>query len=120
MRPVWRYHVNTDGRRQIDTAILRRGFLGWLRSERDYCGMAIPTIAEGDAKHPNRECESLVKERTRTINQMRAIVTQSRKLRDRKAVARYSGLTSSPDEGGRSRQEREGFRVPATSACVGF
>jgi transposase len=187
---------------RIDTAMLRRGFLGWLRGERGHCSMAvIPTIAEEDAKRPHRERESLVKERTRTINQMKAILTQfgvrnfkpalrkaaekiagvrtpegvplppnsaaalrrhieqfrlineqikaiektrlqrlqqnptdkfnamvfllvriiglgvetaeqlvreilSRKLRDRKAVARYSGLTGSPDESGTSRREK--------------
>jgi transposase len=187
---------------RIDTAMLRRGFLGWLRGERGHCSMTvIPTIAEEDAKRPHRERESLVKERTRTINQMKAILTQfgvrnfkpalrkatekiadvrtpegvplppnsaaalrrhieqfrlineqikaiektrlqrlqqnptdkfnamvfllariiglgvetaeqlvreilSRKLRDRKAVARYSGLTGSPDESGASRREK--------------
>jgi transposase len=161
----------------------------------------IPTIAEEDAKRPHRERESLVKERTRKINQMKAILTQfgvrnfkpvlrkaaekidevrtpegvplppnaaaalrrhiehfclvneqiktiektrlqrlrqnpsekfnamvfllvriiglgvetaeqlvheilSRKLRDRKAVARYSGLTGSPDDSGARRREK--------------
>jgi transposase len=52
---------------RIDTAMLRRGFLGWLRGERGHCSMAvIPTIAEEDAKRPHRERESLVKQRTRT------------------------------------------------------
>jgi transposase len=60
---------------RIDTAMLRRGFLGWLRGERGHCSMAavIPTI---DAKRPHRERESLVKQRTRTINRMKAILTQ--------------------------------------------
>jgi transposase len=62
---------------RIDTAMLKRGFLGWLRGERGHCSMAlIPTIAEEDAKRPHRERESLVKERTRTINRMKAILTQ--------------------------------------------
>ena len=62
---------------RIDTAMLQRGFLGWLRGERGHCRMAvIPSIAEEDAKRPHRERESLVKERTRTINQMKAILTQ--------------------------------------------
>jgi transposase len=187
---------------RIDTAMLRRGFLGWLRGERGHCSMAvIPTLAEEDAKRPHRERESLVKQRTRTINQMKAILTQfgvrnfkpvlrkaaekidavrtpegvplppnaaaalrrhiehfrfiseqiktiektrlqrlrqnptdkfnamvflmvriiglgvetaeqlvheilTRKLRDRKAVARYSGLTGSPDESGARRREK--------------
>ena len=62
---------------RIDTAVLQRGFLGWLRGERGHCSMAlIPTIAEEDAKRPHRERESLVKERTRTINRMKAILAQ--------------------------------------------
>jgi transposase len=187
---------------RIDTAMLRRGFLGWLRSERGHCSMAVvPTIAEEDAKRPHRERESLIKERTSTINRMKSILIQfgvrnfkptlrkaiekinavrtpegvplppnaaaalrrlierfrfineqikaiekirlqrlqqypadkfnamvfllvriiglsvetaeqlvheilSRNLRDRKAVARYAGLTGSPDESGANRREK--------------
>jgi transposase len=187
---------------RIDTAMLRRGFLGWLRGERGHCSMAmVPTIADEDAKRPHRERESLLKERTATINRMKSILTQfgvrnfkpglrkaaekidavrtpegvplppnavaalrrlierfrlvneqikviektrlqrlqqypadkfnamvfllvriiglgvetaeqlvheilSRNLRDRKAVARYAGLTGSPDESGASRREK--------------
>jgi transposase len=41
--------------------LLKRGFLGWLRGERGHCTMArVPTIAEEDAKRPNRERECLV------------------------------------------------------------
>jgi len=39
----------------------------------------------------------------------------SRQWRDRKAVARYAGLTGSPDESGKRRRER-GLRAPATLA----
>jgi transposase len=54
---------------RIDTAMRRRGFLGWLRGEPGHCSMAIvPTVAEEDAKRPHRERESLVQERTCTIN----------------------------------------------------
>jgi len=36
---------------RLDTELLKRGFLGWLRGERGHCTMArIPTIAEEDAK----------------------------------------------------------------------
>ena len=36
---------------RLDTELLKRGFLGWLRGERGHCGMArVPTIAEEDAK----------------------------------------------------------------------
>jgi transposase len=45
--------------------LLKRGFLGWLRGERGHCSMArVPTIAEEDAKRPNRERECLVGART--------------------------------------------------------
>jgi transposase len=186
---------------RIDTAMLRRGFLGWLRGEPGHCSMAIvPTVAEEDAKRPHRERDSLVHERTSTINRMKSILIQfgvrnfnpvlrkakekldavrtpegtlppntvaalrrhmerfcvineqikaieqtrlqhlerdpadkynamvfllvriiglgvetaeqlvreilSRQLRDRKAVARYSGLTGSPDESGSKRREK--------------
>lgn len=46
---------------RLDTEMLKRAFLGWLRGERDHCKMvAIPTLAEEDAKRPGRERESLV------------------------------------------------------------
>jgi transposase len=41
----------------------------------------------------------------------------SRHLRDRKAVARYAGLTGSPDESGRRRRERGLARVNARVRC---
>ena len=53
---------------RLDTELLKRGFLGWLRGERGHCSMVrVPTIAEEDAKRPNRERECLVKERTRLV-----------------------------------------------------
>src|SRR6201985_3299123 len=57
---------------RLDTELLKRGFLGWLRGERGHCTMArVPTIAEEDAKRPNRERECLVGERTRFVNRMK-------------------------------------------------
>jgi transposase len=48
-------------------------FLGWLRGEPKHCSMvAIPTLAEEDAKRPNREHESLVGERTRLVNRIKS------------------------------------------------
>jgi transposase len=187
---------------RIDTATLKRGFLGWLRGERGHCSMAIvPTVDDEDAKFPHRDRESLVKLRTSTVNRMKSILIQfgvrnfnpvlrkapekldsvrtpegipvppnavaalrrhmerfrvikeqmkmiertrlqhlqrdpaekfnamvfllvriiglgletaeqlvheilSRNLRDRKAVARYAGLTGSPDESGSKRREK--------------
>ena len=48
---------------RLDSELLKRAFLGWLRGERDHCKMvAIPTAKDEDAKRPNRERESLVGE----------------------------------------------------------
>src|SRR6266436_2357511 len=187
---------------RLDTGMLMRVFLGWLRGERGHCRMvAIPTLEEEDAKRPSRERESLVGERTRIINRMKSALARlgirgfkpalrkapqrlealrtpedtpippnmldevrrdmirlavvreqidaierarlvrleqapargshpmvrllarvigvgietadmlvqevlSRKLRDRRAVARYAGLTGSPDESGLKRREK--------------
>ena len=199
--PVSREHrrAKTD---RLDTELLKRAFIGWLRGEPDHCSMvAIPTLEEEDAKRPGRERERLVGERTRIINrikgalarlgirnfkptlraapqqletlctpegaalppytlaelqrdiarlsvvkqQIREVETSrleriqeaprerrhamihllarvvgvgvetadmlvqevfSRNLRDRKAVARYAGLTGAPDESGNKRRER--------------
>ena len=187
---------------RLDTELLKRAFLGWLRGERDHCRMvAIPTIKDEDAKRPNRERESLVGEQSRIVNRMKAALIRlgirgfnpklkkaaerldglrtpegdpippntlaelrrdmtrrqlvsdqlrqieharlerlkqapddgphamvrllarvigvgvetadmlvqevlSRNMRDRRAVARYAGLTGSPDESGRKRREK--------------
>ena len=62
---------------RLDTEMLKRAFLGWLRGERDHCKMvAIPTLAEEDARRPNRERESLVAERTRLVNRMKATLAR--------------------------------------------
>src|ERR1700681_3356725 len=187
---------------RLDTELLKRSFLGWLRGERDHCKMvAIPTIKDEDAKRPNREHDSLIGERSRIVNRMKAALVRlgirgfnpklkrdttrldglrtpegepippnalaelrrdmerrrlvnnqirqieeerlerieqapcdrphvmvrllarvmgvgietadmlvhevlSRNMRDRRAVARYAGLTGSPDESGRKRREK--------------
>ncbi len=58
---------------RLDTAMLLRVFMGWLRGERGHCGMVgVPTIEQEDAKRPHRERENLVGERTRIINRMKA------------------------------------------------
>ena len=158
---------------RLDTGLLKRVFIGWLRGEPDHCHMAaIPTLAEEDAKRPNRERERLVGERTRIVNRMKRVplppntllelrrdmarlrfvmdqIKQveearaqrleqapqekshamvrllarvigvgietadmlvhevlARNLRDRRAVARYAGLTGAPDESGSKRREK--------------
>src|SRR3984885_11498787 len=51
---------------RLDTGLLKRVFIGWLRGEPDHCHMVtIPTLAEEDAKRPHPEREGLVRERTR-------------------------------------------------------
>jgi transposase len=58
---------------RLDTELLKRAFLGWLRGEPDHCSMAaVPTLAEEDARRPNRERECLVSERTRIVNRIKA------------------------------------------------
>ena len=200
---------------RLDTELLKRAFLGWLRGERDHCKMvAIPTIKDEDAKRPNRERESLVGEQTRIINRIKATLARlgirgfnpklkkaaerledlrtpegepippntlaelrrdmerrrlvsdqirqiekarlehleqapgdgphamvrllarvigigietadmlvqevlSRNLRDRRAVARYAGLTGSPDESGRKRREKGLARSGNRSGSAG-
>jgi transposase len=199
--PVSREHrrAKTD---RLDTELLKRAFLGWLRGEPKHCSMAaIPTLEDEDARRPSRERESLIKECTRIVNRVKANLARlgirgfrpslaqasrqletlrtpedaavpantlaelrrdmtrlcflrqqikeiettraerleraategrnamvhllarvvgvgvetadmlvrevfSRNLRDRKAVARYAGLTGAPDESGQRRRER--------------
>jgi transposase len=58
---------------RLDTEMLKRAVLGWLRGERGHCSMAaVPTLEEEDAKRPTREHESLVGERTRVVNRIKA------------------------------------------------
>ena len=58
---------------RLDTEMLIRVFLGWLRGEPRHCSMvAIPTLEEEDARRPSREREGLVGERTRIVNRMKA------------------------------------------------
>ena len=62
---------------RLDAGLLKRVFIGWLRGEPDHCHMAaIPTLAEEDAKRPNREREGLVRERTRIVNRMKSCLAR--------------------------------------------
>jgi transposase len=62
---------------RLDTDLLKRAFVGWLRGERDHCKtVAIPTLDEEDAKRPNRERECLVAEQSRLINRMKATLVR--------------------------------------------
>jgi transposase len=63
---------------RLDTELLKRAFLGWLRGEPDHGRMAaIPTLEEEDAKRrPSRERETLVGERTRVVNRIKAALAR--------------------------------------------
>jgi transposase len=62
---------------RLDTELLKRAFLGWLRGEPAHCGMAaVPTLEEEDARRPNREHEGLVGERTRIVNRMKGALAR--------------------------------------------
>lgn len=62
---------------RLDTEMLKRAFLGWLRGEAEHCQMAaIPTLAEEDARRPNRERDCLVRERTRIVNRMKGALAR--------------------------------------------
>ena len=62
---------------RLDTELLMRAFLGWLRGEKRHCSMAaIPAMEEEDAKRPNREREKLVGDRTRIVNRMKSTLAR--------------------------------------------
>ena len=70
--PVSREHrrAKTD---RLDTGLLMRAVLGWLRGEPKHCSMAaIPTMAEEDACRPTRERETLIREQTRVVNRIKS------------------------------------------------
>ena len=88
---------------RLDTELLKRAFLGWLRGERDHCKMvAIPTMKDEDAKRPNRERENLVGEQNRIVNRMKATLVRlgirgfNPKLK--KAADRLEGLRTPEGE----------------------
>ena len=69
--------VSREARRaktdRLDTSILMRALLGWLRGEPDCCRMvAIPAIADEDSRRPGRERESLIRDRVRVVNRIKA------------------------------------------------
>ena len=87
---------------RLDTEMLLRVLLGWLRGERRHCSMvAIPTLEEEDAKRPSRERETLVGERTRIINRLKAALARlgirGFKPQLRKALQRLDALRTPED-----------------------
>jgi transposase len=98
--PRERRRAKTD---RLDTAMLMRAFLGWLRGEPDHCRMcAIPALTEEDDRRPNREREHLVAERTRTINRVKATLARlgirNVKPTLTKATERLEALRTPDDE----------------------
>jgi transposase len=62
---------------RLDTELLKRAFLGWLRGEPEHCHMAaIPTPDQEDARRPNRERENLIGQQTRLVNRMKACLVR--------------------------------------------
>jgi transposase len=69
-----RKRAKTD---RLDTALLLRAFLGWLRGEPEHCRMAaVPSLEQEDDKRPSREREHLVGERTRLVNRLKATLAR--------------------------------------------
>src|SRR5712672_362773 len=62
---------------RLDTAMLVRVYLGWLRGERGHCKMVVvPTLAQEDAKRPSRQLEKLTGECTRIVNRLKAALAR--------------------------------------------
>jgi len=94
--PVPREHrrAKTD---RLDTGMLLRAFLGWLRGEAKHCSMvAVPTLEAEDAKRPNREHDALTRERTAVVARIKSTLVRmgilSFKPTYRKAAERLSQL----------------------------
>ena len=62
---------------RIDTEMLMRAVLGWLRGEPKHCSMAaIPDLAEEDAKRPNREHQYLTEVRTGLVSRLKSALVR--------------------------------------------
>ncbi len=82
---------------RLDTALLMRAVLGWLRGEAKHCSMAaIPTVEQEDAKRPSREHEHLIGEKSRLICRLKATMARlgirNFKVTLRKAAQRVAEL----------------------------
>jgi transposase len=98
---------------RLDTGILMRVFLGWLRGERGHCGMvAIPTIEAEDAKRPSRERENLVGERTRIINRLKSSLLPHGATEYKVAVRSSRARAGSPRIVGEQTGHRGSTAVP--------
>ena len=78
---------------RLDTELLMRAFLGWLRGEPRHRTMAaVPTIDEEDARRPSREREKLVGERTRIVNRMQRCAIYTRKSTEHNLDLEFNSL----------------------------
>jgi transposase len=98
--PVPREHRRRKTDR-LDSELLQRAFLGWLRGEPKHCMMVqIPSIEEEDLKRPNREHKRLSKERTAVGNRLKACLIRFG-IRDfdptRKKAAQQLGKLVTPE-----------------------
>jgi transposase len=76
---------------RLDTEMLMRALLGWLRGEARHCRMTeIPTLEQEDAKRPSRERDSLVREQTRLVNRMKSALVRLG-ITDFNIKLRYAG-----------------------------
>src|SRR5215510_1037737 len=93
---------------RLDTELLKRGFLGWLRGEArlGFVVSQIREIEEARQKRLEQEHETGPHAMVRRLARIVGIGVEtadmlvhellSRPMRDRRAVARYAGLTGSP------------------------
>src|SRR5438128_1353508 len=103
--PVKRDHrrAKTD---RLDTALLMRAFLGWLRGEADHCSMAaIPTLEEEDRKRPNREHQKLSGEKTRIISRVKGTLV-------RLGIRKFSGNLRYAADRLKQMRTPEGVAIP--------
>src|SRR6266480_536317 len=78
-RRAWLYRASIAARKQIHSTpgCSNASSSAGCVSEPDHCHMAaIPTLAEEDAKRPNREREGIVRERTRIVNRMKSCLAR--------------------------------------------
>jgi transposase len=96
---------------RLDSEMLKRVFLGWLRGERDHCRMvAIATLAQEDAKRPNRERENLVGECTRIVGRLKACLA-------RLGIRSFNPKLRNATERLESLRTPEDVPVPANTLC---
>jgi transposase len=97
--PVSREHKRPKSDR-LDTDLLMRALLGWLRGEPLHCRMVqIPTLEQEDAKRPSREHKSLVGDRTSLTNQLKSILV-------------WLGITGFSITGYKAEQKLAALRTP--------